>query len=205
MSESTLAKSRRSRSSAVVDLARARFRRRRTMRRSNLQQRVYAAVARRPVRECGTFRSWRITARRSAGGSNGARHARVALFADALGHAEAAQSQQRTGRGTVNRPHGRSTWIVWLINRCGAHSAAAHMLRAYEQHAPQDARAPWWLAIVAVRRLPEASARSRASCGVVAGLRARSGDPPRVAVATRAGVSREFAIGARWNVCVARC
>ncbi|HEX3635494.1 MAG TPA: glycosyltransferase family 9 protein [Paraburkholderia sp.] len=78
--------------------------------------------------------------------TRGARHARLALFADALGHAEAAQ---RNSELAVVAQSQAATieWIVWLIDHCGAHSAAAHMVRAYEQHVPQDARAPWWLAI----------------------------------------------------------
>jgi tetratricopeptide (TPR) repeat protein len=74
------------------------------------------------------------------------RHARLALFADALGHAEAAQRNSELA--VAAHPHAATIdWIVWLIDHCGAHSAAAHMLRAYERHVPQDARAPWWLAI----------------------------------------------------------
>lgn len=78
--------------------------------------------------------------------ANGARHARLALFADALGHTDAAQ---RNSELAVAAQSFAATleWTVWLIDRCGAHSAAAHMLRAYEQQAPQDARAPWWLSI----------------------------------------------------------
>lgn len=90
--------------------------------------------------------------------ANGARHARVALFADALGRADAAQRNSELA--VTAQPSAVTVeWIVWLIDRCGAHSAAAHMLRAYEQHAPQDAHAPWWLAI-ALAALPHESARA---------------------------------------------
>ena len=73
--------------------------------------------------------------------ANGTRYARLALFADALGRADAAQ---RNSELAVSAQPSAATleWIVWLIDRCGAHSAAPHMLRAYEQHEPQDARAP---------------------------------------------------------------
>lgn len=78
--------------------------------------------------------------------ANGARHARVALFADALGHADAAQRDSE--RAVAVQPSAATlAWIAWLIEGCGAWSAAARMLRAYERHAPHDARAPWWLAI----------------------------------------------------------
>ncbi|SOE70124.1 hypothetical protein SAMN05446635_3711 [Burkholderia sp. OK233] len=90
--------------------------------------------------------------------ANGARYARLALFAEALGRADAAQ---RNSEWAVTAQPSAATleWIVWLIDRCGAHSAAAHMLRAYEQHEPQDARAPWWLAI-ALATSADASARA---------------------------------------------
>jgi tetratricopeptide (TPR) repeat protein len=78
--------------------------------------------------------------------TNGVRHARLALFADALGQAEAAQ--RNSERAVLAQSHAETIdWIVWLIDQCGAHSAAAHMVRAYERQMPQDARAPWWLAI----------------------------------------------------------
>lgn len=78
---------------------------------------------------------------------NGARHARQALFADALGHADTAQ---RCSEMAVAGQPLESTidWVIWLIDVCGAQSAAVHMLRAYERRAPLDARAPWWLSIV---------------------------------------------------------
>ncbi|WP_408364882.1 tetratricopeptide repeat protein [Paraburkholderia sediminicola] len=104
--------------------------------------------------------------------TNGARQARVALFADALGHAEAAR---RNSELAVSMQPSAATveWIVWLINHCGAPSAAVHMLRAYEPHAPQDARAPWWLAIV-LAALPDASARAERRAAL---LRAYALDP----------------------------
>ncbi|MFM0013684.1 hypothetical protein PQR46_23855 [Paraburkholderia sediminicola] len=104
--------------------------------------------------------------------TNGARQARVALFADALGHAEAAR---RNSELAVSMQPSAATveWIVWLINHCGAPSAAVHMLRAYEPHAPQDARAPWWLAIV-LTALPDASARAERRAAL---LRAYALDP----------------------------
>ncbi|CAE6767114.1 hypothetical protein R69658_03447 [Paraburkholderia aspalathi] len=103
---------------------------------------------------------------------NGARHARLALFADALGRADAAQ---RNSELAVNAQTSVATveWIVWLIDRCGAHSAAAHMLRTYEQREPQDARAPWWLAI-ALAASPDASVRAERRAAL---LRAYALDP----------------------------
>uniref|UniRef100_E1TC61 Uncharacterized protein n=1 Tax=Burkholderia sp. (strain CCGE1003) TaxID=640512 RepID=E1TC61_BURSG len=77
---------------------------------------------------------------------NGARHARVALFADALGRGEVARHYSE--KAVAAQPLAETLqWVVWLINQCGAHSAAAHMLRAYQQREPRDARGPWWLAI----------------------------------------------------------
>ncbi|HEX7932833.1 MAG TPA: hypothetical protein VF573_07155 [Paraburkholderia sp.] len=78
--------------------------------------------------------------------ANGARHARVALFADALGRSEGARHHSEMA-AAAQPPVAALEWTAWLINECGAHSAAAHMLRAYQQHVPHDARAPWWLAI----------------------------------------------------------
>jgi tetratricopeptide (TPR) repeat protein len=86
------------------------------------------------------------------------RHARLALFADALGRAEAARRHSELTAATQALAATRA-WIVWLIEHCGAHSAAAHMLRAYERLAPLDARAPWWLAIVLAEQ-SEAAARA---------------------------------------------
>ncbi|MGF6768819.1 tetratricopeptide (TPR) repeat protein [Paraburkholderia sp. GAS199] len=88
-----------------------------------------------------------MPAHTSAQHDNGARHARLALFADALGDIDAAR---RNSEAAVALQSSAATleWIVWLSDRCLAHAAAAHMLRAYEQRAPQDARAPWWLAVV---------------------------------------------------------
>ncbi|WP_328807280.1 hypothetical protein [Paraburkholderia elongata] len=103
---------------------------------------------------------------------NGARHGRLALFADALGNLEAAQRNSELAASM--QPHAATVeWIVWLIDHCGAPSAAAHMLRAYEQHAPQDARAPLWLAI-ALAALPDASARAERRAAL---LRAYALDP----------------------------
>ncbi|SDH81257.1 hypothetical protein [Paraburkholderia phenazinium] len=89
---------------------------------------------------------------------SGGRYARIALFADALGRQEVAQhhSELAVAAQPVEASIG---WIVWLIDHCRAHSAAAHMLRAYSRLAPQDARAPWWLAI-ALSSLPSAVANT---------------------------------------------
>ncbi len=99
------------------------------------------------VRERGPLRKRRYHgASQAQAVTRGARHARLALFADALGHAEAAQRNSELA--VVAQSYAATIdWIVWLVDHCGAHSAAAHMVRAYEQHVPQDARAPWWLAI----------------------------------------------------------
>ena len=103
---------------------------------------------------------------------NGARYVRLALFADALGQADAAQRDSELA--VTTQPSAATLeWIVWLINRCGAHSAAVHMLRAYEQREPQDARAPWWLAI-ALAAPPDASARAERRAAL---LRAYALDP----------------------------
>lgn len=102
--------------------------------------------------------------------ANGARHARVALFADALGSAGAAQ--RNSERAVASQPlEATIEWVIWLVDHCGAHSAAAQMLRAYERRAPQDARAPWWLSI-SLAALPAASAERRAAM-----LRAYALDP----------------------------
>ncbi|MFM0335738.1 hypothetical protein [Paraburkholderia fungorum] len=94
----------------------------------------------------GRFEAAYHSASQAADGANGVRHARLALFADALGDTRAARHNSELAVG-IQSAEASLAWIVWLINHCGAHSAAAHMLRAYEQHAPRDARAPWWLAI----------------------------------------------------------
>jgi hypothetical protein len=93
--------------------------------------------------------------------SDGERHARLALFADALGHADAAQ---RHSERAVAAQTWEATleWVIWAINRCGANSAAAHMLRACQRQTPQDARAPWWLAIT-LSALPGPEARAERS------------------------------------------
>ena len=103
---------------------------------------------------------------------NGARHARVALFADALGNTSAAL---RNSERAVAAQSLEATieWGVWLIDGCGAHSAAVHMLRACERRAPQDPRAPWWLSI-ALAPLPETSVRAERRAAL---LRAYALDP----------------------------
>jgi tetratricopeptide (TPR) repeat protein len=102
----------------------------------------------------GYFEAAYHSASQAQADASGARHARLALFASALGHADAAQRHSELAAATQELATTRE-WIVWLIERCGAHSAAAHMLRAYERLAPRDARAPWWLAIVLAAQ-PEA-------------------------------------------------
>ncbi|MFM0627831.1 hypothetical protein [Paraburkholderia xenovorans] len=104
--------------------------------------------------------------------ANGARHARVALFADALGYTSAAQ--RNSERAVAAQPvEATIDWVVWLIDTCGAQSAAARILRAYERRAPQDARAPWWLSI-ALAALPDTSARDERRAAL---LRAYALDP----------------------------
>ncbi|MGA9917363.1 MAG: hypothetical protein WBR17_32960, partial [Paraburkholderia sp.] len=120
----------------------------------------------------GRFEAAYHSASQAQAAGNGARYARVALFADALGHAEAAQRNSELAV-TVQPPAATVEWIVWLIDPCSAPSAAVHMLRAYEPHAPQDARAPWWLAI-ALAALPDASARAERRAAL---LRAYALDP----------------------------
>ncbi|REE19857.1 hypothetical protein B0G71_2973 [Paraburkholderia sp. BL27I4N3] len=104
--------------------------------------------------------------------ANGARHGRVALFADALGYAAAAQ--RNSERAVAAQPVETTIdWVAWLMSTCGAHSAAARILRAYERRAPQEARAPWWLSI-ALAALPETSARDERRAAL---LRAYALDP----------------------------
>jgi tetratricopeptide (TPR) repeat protein len=104
--------------------------------------------------------------------ANGVRHARVALFADALGYTSAAQ--RNSERAVAAQPvEATIDWVVWLIDTCGAQSAAARILRAYERRAPQDARAPWWLSI-ALAALPDTSARDERRAAL---LRAYTLDP----------------------------
>jgi hypothetical protein len=68
------------------------------------------------------------------------------LFADALGRGEVARHHSELAVA-AQPPTATLEWAAWLINDCGAHSAAAHMLRAYRQREPEDAHGPWWLAI----------------------------------------------------------
>ena len=78
--------------------------------------------------------------------TSGGRYARLALFADALGKQNVAKHYSELA--VAAQPEALTLeWIVWLIDRCRAYSAAAHLLRAYAQRAPHDARAPWWLAV----------------------------------------------------------
>lgn len=91
--------------------------------------------------------------------ARGTHYARLALFADALGNHAAAQHYSE--HAVATQPIETAIeWITWLTDVCNAHSAAAHMLRAYCQHAPDDARAPWWLAIV-LASLPDGDAERR--------------------------------------------
>ncbi|RFU46177.1 tetratricopeptide repeat protein [Paraburkholderia sp. DHOC27] len=89
---------------------------------------------------------------------SGARYARLALFADALG--KPAHAKHFSELAVSAQPEAKTVeWLVWLIDDCAAWSAAAHLLRAYERHAPHDARAPWWLGVCA-DHLPHAEART---------------------------------------------
>lgn len=106
----------------------------------------------------GRFEAAYYSASQAPAAGSGARHARAALFADALGRVDVARRNSELAV-TMQPSAATVEWIVWLIDHCGAPSAAAHMLRAYEPHAPQDARVPWWLAI-ALAASPEASARA---------------------------------------------
>lgn len=119
----------------------------------------------------GRFEAAYHSASQAQAGANGARHARLALFADALGHAEVAR--QNCELAVSAQPLAATLeWIGWLADHCGD-SAAAHMLRAYERHAPQDARAPWWLAI-SLAALPDESAPAERRAAL---LRAYALDP----------------------------
>ena len=120
----------------------------------------------------GRFEAAYHSASQAQVSENGERHARVALFADALGRAESAQRNSELAV-IAQAPAATVEWIVWLIDRCGAHSAAVHMLRAYERHAPHDALAPWWLAL-SLAALPDADARSERRAAL---LRAYALDP----------------------------
>src|SRR6266702_1398319 len=120
----------------------------------------------------GRFEEAYHSASQAPADANGARHARLALFADALGHADAAQRNSELAVATQPLA-ATAEWIVWLIDQCGAHSAAVHMLRAYERAAPRDARVPWWLAI-SLAALPDAGARAERRAAF---LRAYALDP----------------------------
>jgi tetratricopeptide (TPR) repeat protein len=94
----------------------------------------------------GNFEQAYHSASQAQAGENGARHARLALFADALGLGEVARHHSEMA--VAAQPAAATLgWVAWLINDCGAHSAAARMLRAYRQSQPEDAHGPWWLAI----------------------------------------------------------
>lgn len=89
---------------------------------------------------------------------SGARYARLALFTDALGKHDEARHYSQLAVST--QPEAQTVaWIVWLINKCRAWSCAAHLLRAFERHAPHDARAPWWLSVCAAQ-MPGAEAKA---------------------------------------------
>ena len=94
----------------------------------------------------GNFELAYHSASQAQAGENGARHARVALFADALGRGEVARHHSEMAVA-AQASAATLEWAAWLINDCGAHSAAAHMLRAYRHGEPKDAHGPWWLAI----------------------------------------------------------
>jgi tetratricopeptide (TPR) repeat protein len=89
---------------------------------------------------------------------SGARYARLALFADALGKHDHAKHYSELAVGAQSEAK-IVEWVVWLIDHCRAWSAAAHLLRAYERHVPHDARGPWWLATCAAH-LPGEEGRS---------------------------------------------
>lgn len=120
----------------------------------------------------GYFEAAYHSASQAQADASGARHARLALFADALGHADTAQRHSELAAATQALAATRE-WIVWLTEHCGAHSAAAHMLRAYERLAPRDARAPWWLAIVLAAQ-PDTASRAERRAAL---LRAYALDP----------------------------
>ncbi|MGA7777106.1 MAG: tetratricopeptide repeat protein [Paraburkholderia sp.] len=90
-------------------------------------------------------------------GNSGVRHARLALFTDALGKHDIARHYSELAVSA--QPEAQTVeWIVWLIDHCSAWSAAAHLLRAYEHRVPDAARAPWWLA-VCIAQLPGTAAK----------------------------------------------
>ncbi|WP_345813341.1 glycosyltransferase family 9 protein [Paraburkholderia sp. PREW-6R] len=128
----------------------------------------------------GRFEAAYHSASQADASANGARHARLALFADALGHTDAAARHSELA--VSMQSHAASLeWIVWLSNRCGAHSAAVHMLRAYERQVPNDARAPWWLAI--------SLAAARAAPGLTQGR-----TPAQAQTERRAALMRAYAL-----------
>lgn len=89
--------------------------------------------------------------------TDGESYARIALFAEALGNFAVAYrySERAVGAFGTTRSIG---WINWLINH-GQLSAAAMMLRTYEQLEREDSRAPWWLASI-LAKLPGDDARA---------------------------------------------
>jgi tetratricopeptide (TPR) repeat protein len=81
---------------------------------------------------------------------SGARYARLALFADALGRDDDANRYSELA--VAAQPEAQTVeWVTWLLNHCRAWSAAGRLLRAYERRVPHDARAPWWLAVCAAQ------------------------------------------------------
>jgi tetratricopeptide (TPR) repeat protein len=78
--------------------------------------------------------------------TSGGRYARLALFADALGKQDVAKHYSELAVAAQSEAM-TIEWIVGLVDRYRAYPAAAHLLRAYAQRAPHDARAPWWLAV----------------------------------------------------------
>ncbi|WP_153102225.1 hypothetical protein [Paraburkholderia hayleyella] len=84
----------------------------------------------------------------------GARYARLALFADGLGDtAHASEYSSKAVQGQTFEEV--IAWIVRLGDECEAHGAAAHLLRALEAAAPDDARRPWWLSQTLARMSPQ--------------------------------------------------
>jgi tetratricopeptide (TPR) repeat protein len=91
---------------------------------------------------------------------SGARYARLALFADALGRD--GDANRYSELAVAAQPEAQTVeWVTWLLNHCRAWSAAARLLRAYERRVPHDARAPWWLAVCAAQMTGEQSQAER--------------------------------------------